>query len=71
LHIGRTSVRRLLATLLRRICEAFDALLAKAVRGLDAGIDETASIEPPPNADFFYGNTSVRIRSVGDYYRRS
>ena len=66
-----SSVRGAVTTLLRRICEAFDALLAKAVRGLDAGIDQTASIEPPASADFFYGNTSVRIRPAGEYYRRS
>ncbi len=71
LHMGRTSVRRILTRLLRRICEAFDALLAKAVRGLDAGIDETASIGPPSSADFFYGNISDRIRTAGEYDRRS
>ena len=38
-------------TTLLRICEVFDVSMPKVVRGLDAGIYETPSIEPPPSAD--------------------
>ena len=39
--------RPITVTTLLRICEVFDIPMAKVVRGLDAGIYETPSIEPP------------------------
>jgi transcriptional regulator with XRE-family HTH domain len=39
--------RPITVTTLLRICEVFAIPMAKLVRGLDAGIYETPSIEPP------------------------
>jgi transcriptional regulator with XRE-family HTH domain len=39
--------RPITVTTLLRICEVFDIPMAKVVRGLDAGIYETPSVEPP------------------------
>jgi len=39
--------RPITVTTLLRICEVFGVSMAKVVRGLDAGIYETPSIEPP------------------------
>jgi hypothetical protein len=39
--------RPITVTTLLRICEVFGIPMAKVVRGLDAGIYETPSIEPP------------------------
>ena len=39
--------RPITVTTLLRICEVFDIPMAKLVRGLDAGIYETLSVEPP------------------------
>ena len=39
--------RPITVTTLLRICEVFAVAMAKLVRGLDAGIYETLSVEPP------------------------
>jgi transcriptional regulator with XRE-family HTH domain len=39
--------RPITVTTLLRICEVFEIPMAKVVRGLDAGIYEKLSIEPP------------------------
>ena len=39
--------RPITVTTLLRICEVFGVSMANVVRGLDAGIYETPSIEPP------------------------
>jgi len=39
--------RPITVTTLLRICEVFDTPMAKLVRGLDTGIYDTPSIEPP------------------------